>query len=330
MISTVTFPKKGNGYLYQKYEKPEKPDKNNRRSRTPYEERLKEYNEELAVYNANKGKYILPAAYNLIGREFAFEDGKINVLFGPNASGKTTVLKAIAGECLTEDGFTTLRQPTDFKYNFDTFERTYNVSDVIAGLKKNTAYVQWDGAPLYYDNFAWRKEKSYGSFGGLVGSALGSLGEEIEYYLACGRASAGQNAVYILNKILRIASQKISLKKICEQQYKSRFAKTNDVWKKCGEAQIEYLSKLPRYEEETYPTLMFDEIDKSLDIETVWTMYSKFFPALVKKYGCQIILVSHNPLILSEPIMENDVYNIISLDDGYTNDVRGILKGVRF
>jgi predicted ATPase len=59
-------------------------------------------------------------------------------------------------------------------------------------------------------------------------------------------------------------------------------------------------------------------------------MYSEFFPALVKKYGCQIILVSHNPLILSEPIMENDVYSIISLDEAYTNDVKGLLKGVRF
>ena len=197
MISLITFPKKGNGYLYQKYEKPEKPDKNNRRSRTSYEERLKEYNEELAHYNANKGKFILPAAYNLVGKEFSFEDGKINVLFGPNASGKTTVLRGIAGECLTEDGFTALRTPTEFGFLVEK----YDVGKVIDRLKKNTAYVQWDGAPLYYDNFAWRKEQSYGSFGGLVGSVLGSMGEEIEYHLACGRASSGQHAVYILNKI---------------------------------------------------------------------------------------------------------------------------------
>ena len=326
MISNVKFPKEGNGYLYQKYEKPEKPDKNDRRSRIPYEERLKEYVEELAVYKANKGMFILRAADNLVGKEFVFEDGKVNVLFGPNACGKTTVLRAIAGECLTEDGFTSLREPIEFGF----LAEKYDVSRVVGDLKKNTAFVQWDGAPLYYDNFAWRKEQSYGSFGGLVGSAIGSLGEEIEYHLACGRASAGQNAVYILNKILRIASQKVSLKEICERQYKARFAIGNSTWKKCGEEQLECLSKLSRYEDETYPTLMFDEIDKSLDIETVWTMYSEFFPALVKKYGCQIILVSHNPLILSEPIMENDVYNIISLDEAYTNDVRGILKGVRF
>ena len=326
MISSVKFPYVGNGYLYQKYKKPEKPDKNDRYSRTSYDDSMKEYKEELAQYNANKGKFILPASYNLIGREFAFLDGKINVLFGPNASGKTTVLRAIAGGCLTEDGFTTLRTPIEFGF----LAKKYDVGKVIDDLKKNTAYVQWDGSPLYYDNFAWRKEQSRGSFGGLVGSAIGSLSEEIEYHLACGRASAGQNAVYMLNKILSIVSQKFSLKEICEQQYKSRFENSNGIWKKCGEEQVKYLSKLPCYEEDKYPTLMFDEIDKSLDIETVWTMYSEFFPALVKKYGCQIILVSHNPLILSEPIMENDVYNIISLDEAYTNDVRGILKGVRF
>ena len=326
MITSVKFPKKGNGYLYEKYEKPEKPDKNDRRSRTSYNERLKEYNEELSVYEANKGRFILPAAYNLVGKEFSFEDGKINVLFGPNASGKTTVLRAIAGECITEDGFTTLREPIEFGF----LDEKHDLGEIVGKLKKNTSYVQWDGAPLYYDNFGWRKEQSYGMFGGLVGSALGSLGEEIEYHLASRRTSAGQNAVYILNKILRIASKKVSLKELCERQHKAKFANGNSVWKNCGEEQLKYLSKLPRYEEETYPTLMFDEIDKSLDIETVWTMYSEFFPALVKKYGCQIILVSHNPLILSEPIMENDVYNIISLDETYTNDVRGILKGVRF
>lgn len=326
MISSVKFPTEGNGYLYQKYEKPEKPDKNDRRTRTPYEERLKEYNEEMVVYKANKGKFVLHAADNLVGKEFVFEDGKINVLFGPNASGKTTVLRVIAGECLTEDGFTSLRKPIEFGFLVDK----YDVSKIVGDLKKNTAYVQWNGAPLYYDNFGWRKEQSYGTFGGLVGSAIGSLSEEMEYHLASHRTSAGQNAVYILNKILRIASQKISLKEICERQYKSNFANCNSTWKKCGKAQLEYLSKLPRYDEETYATLMFDEIDKSLDIETVWTMYSEFFPALVKKYGCQIILVSHNPLILSEPIMENDVYNIISLDKAYTNDVRGILKGITF
>jgi predicted ATPase len=326
MITSVKFPVEGNGYLYEKYEKPEKPDKNDRRSRTSYDERMKEYNEELAVYEANKGKFILPASYNLIGKEFSFKDGKINVLFGPNASGKTTVLRTIAGECLTEDGFTSLRKPIEFGF----LAEKYDISKIVGDLKKNTAFVQWDGAPLYYDNFGWRKEQSYGMFGGLVGSAIGSLGEEIEYHLVSHKTSAGQNAVYILNKILRIASQKISLKEICERQYESNFANCNSTWKKCGEAQLECLSKLPRYEDETYPTLMFDEIDKSLDIETVWTMYSEFFPALAKKYGCQIILVSHNPLILSEPIMENDVYNIISLDEAYTNDVKGLLKGVRF
>lgn len=325
MITSVNFPAEGNGYLYKKYEKPEKPDKNDRRSRIPYEERMKEYKEELAVYKANKGKFVLPAAYNLIGREFAFKDGNINVLFGPNASGKTTVLKAIAGECLTEDGFTSLRQPIDF----GLLAEKYDMGKVIGELKKNTAYVLWDGAPLYYDNFAWRKEQSYGMFGGLVGSVIGDILEEVEYHLTNKRASAGQNAVYILKKIIRIASQKVSLKQICELRYESNF-KCNNVWKECGEAQLEYLSKLPRYGEEVYPTLMFDEIDKSLDIETVWQLYAEFFPALVKKYGCQIILVSHNPLILSEPIMENDVYNIVSLDEAYTNDVKGILKGVRF
>ena len=42
-------------------------------------------------YNKNKNNYILGCSSNLIGKKFIFEDKKINVIFGPNASGKTTI-----------------------------------------------------------------------------------------------------------------------------------------------------------------------------------------------------------------------------------------------
>ena len=40
---------------------------------------------------------------NLVGRKITFEKDKINVLFGPNASGKTTIIKTIARYCLCGD-----------------------------------------------------------------------------------------------------------------------------------------------------------------------------------------------------------------------------------
>ncbi|MBP5722185.1 MAG: hypothetical protein J6X18_01185 [Bacteroidales bacterium] len=329
MIRSVKFPEEGNGYIYEKYEKPEKPYKNSRFNREgSYEKALEQYKEDMKVYKANKGKFLVPAAYNLVGREFLFEDGKINVLFGPNASGKTTIIKTIAGECVTEDGFTSLRQPVEFHKWWE--DENYDVAAIVTELMKNTAYVEWDGVPVYYDNFEYTKSNSHGVFGGLVGSALQSLNDEIEYHLTSKHISAGQNTLYLIEKILRIASNKTSLKLLCESDYEKRFKRCNDKWKKCGEAQMKYFSKYPKYDVDSYPTLIFDEIDKSLDIETVWRMYSEFFPMLVEKYGCQVILVSHSPLIISETIMKNDKYNVISVDEAYTKEVKNMLSDVRF
>ena len=59
---------------------------------------------------------------NLYNRKFKFADKKINVLFGPNASGKSTIIKAIAAHCLcgedtrVQDGLTNFKKynPTDY------------------------------------------------------------------------------------------------------------------------------------------------------------------------------------------------------------------------
>ena len=121
----------------------------------------------------------------------------------------------------------------------------------------------------------------------------------------------------------------MSMKEICDKQMK-QFASSNDVWQKVGKANYEYLSGFEAFEKEVYPTLIFDEIDKSLDIETVWKLYAEFFPALVEKFKNQVILVSHSPLILTETVWNNPLYNIISLDNDYTNSVKETLRNVRF
>ena len=87
---------------------------------------------------------------------------------------------------------------------------------------------------------------------------------------------------------------------------------------------------MPNYDKECPITLLLDEIDKSLDIETVWLLYHDILPQLVEKFGIQIICVTHSPLILTDTIYNSDKYNIISIDDEYTNNVRTLLKGNNF
>lgn len=325
MIKSVTFPLEGVGYIYKKVEKPEKPKKENRYRKTSYDEEMEAYKKKLSFYKKHKDEFVLPASKNLVGKTFEFQDGKINVLFGPNACGKTTILKAIAGTAMIEDGFTSFRKPIEF----GLFEMKRNIQSIVDELKKNSSVVEWDGTPIYYDNFDKTRANSYGMFGNLVGSALQDLRDEIEYHMTSKRISAGQNTLYITNKILRICQEPISMKSLCDNQIK-KFTGCNETWKKTGKTNYEYFSSYEGFEKEIYPTLVFDEMDKSLDIETVWKLYTEFLPVLVEKYKNQIILVSHSPLILTETIFNNPSYNIVSVDEDYTNSIKETLKNVKF
>ena len=328
MIKSVTFPEEGSGYIYEKVEKPEKPIKNSRFYREgSYEQAIETYKKEMAYYRKHKGEFITAASYNLVGKTFHFQDGKINVLFGPNASGKTTIIKSIVGNAMIDDGLTTFAEPLKFGFRLD--QKEFELQPLVDAKKKNTSFVEWDGTPIYYDNFEYTKSNANGIFGAMVGSALQSLEDEIEYHLTSKSISAGQNSMYIMGKIMKIVSKPFSMKSICEGQLE-KFARANDLWQMCGKANYEYFSKYERFESEVYPTLIFDEIDKSLDIATVWNIYTKFFPKIVEKYNNQIIMVSHSPLILTDKVFNNPSFNIISLDDKYTNSVKEMLKNVRF
>jgi predicted ATPase len=64
--------------------------------------------------------------------------------------------------------------------------------------------------------------------------------------------------------------------------------------------------------------MLFDEIDKSMDILNIFYLYSEILPKLIKETGIQIIMVSHSPLVLLNKIREN--INFISVDEKYTDE----------
>ena len=136
------------------------------------------------------------------------------------------------------------------------------------------------------------------------------------------RTSDGQKAEFIFNRIIKIASEKRSVKKII-QPYADKFLDSNKSW----ENQLEYFQQFEDFEKECPTTIVLDEADKSLDIITVSMLYREIFPRIVDKTGCQIITVSHNPLILSNKISGNkDNYNLISMDEDYTEKARKTIQ----
>lgn len=280
---------------------------------------------------------------HLLNRKFEFSPDKINVLFGPNGCGKTTIIKAIAAYAMCGsdsqfDGFTNLSSysPTNMSLSFifnddeeNTQEKYYE--DLIKAIERrsgNQAKLGWDGYPVYYENFSNRR--SY-SFGDLEGSLIESEFEELNYIFGKNNVSAGQNTIWMINKLTAIAIKEIDISKFIDE-VNEKIKKVNSTWGGCYQACIDYYNTYykPGIENNNRLTILLDEMDKSLDIHNVARLYSEVLPRLVEKYPIQIILVTHSPLILSKNIRESKYYNIISINDEYTNEVLEGLKGFSF
>lgn len=341
MINSIKFPKKGKGYIYKKFEMTQtKPDPHGWRYRSSvydhktgelkdkydtkkYKEDLAAYEEELKFYNEHKGQYCAGCASdNLIGHEFHFTPG-VNIIFGPNGSGKTTILRALASNALCTDGFSKPIEPLEL-VNRDLCEdpTLQNVIDTVEKMKMNTCIIDWTGNPVYFDNFSNRR--SYGSLGDLTGSVLDNEREEVSWIIGKGRISSGQQTKYLVNKILHKLEANLSLKELMMPYLDKR--RLNDVWIKAYQVCIDYLAQHPDFDTKGAYTLIFDEMDKSLDVETVIDLYQRVLPALHEHYGCQIITVSHSPILMTPYFRNSDKYNIIDMDKEYSHDVETKMK----
>lgn len=341
MIKSVYFPPKGKGYIYELVEEPVKPDRSHREykyvSAEEFNEARKKWAKEHRAWCKVKNNFRLPCSKFLVDRKFDFEPGKINIIFGANGSGKSTIIKAIAGSASCGDGYTQFNDPSAFRHSFSwdkiPEEERYSNEEflkVLESRQKNTAEVDWDGSPVYYHNFSETVERAGSTFGELMNSGIINNAEDEMVFILYGKTiSAGQKAAWIFNKLLKVISGDISLKQIVEP-FMDKVKNANSTWTSAYKVQYEHFSKLPNFSKVSEKTLLLDEVDINLDIETVHRLYTEVLPRLVKKYGAQIIAVSHNPIILSKEVMENPMYNVISIDEEYTNSAKNILKQLTF
>lgn len=327
MIKSLTFTGEY-GYISEKLEEPINPIRSSafRKQKLSNEEceRQKEYKKAYKEWEKHKYDYNNPTlAKNLLNRTFYFEPNKINLIFGPNASGKTTILKALGGIAGTTDGYAQLYAPLDVsdlceKATIESFKRKK-----IQRMMCNSAIVDWDGTPIYYDNFANRK--SYGSLGDLAGSVLGDdIVTEIQYIMSKDKISQGQNSIYLMSRLINIARQHLSYKDIFSEYVNDdgtyKPMKVNEYWQEAYKAQLDYYMSFENSLKNLPGTFLFDELDKSLDIINTCYLYDTVLPNLVEKTGVQIIIISHSPIVLSKNIYKNEMYNIISINEDYTKE----------
>jgi predicted ATPase len=335
MIKSLTFTGES-GYIVDKIEEPVCPVrgytegmKNPRYVSETDKEQIKQWKKEHKEWEKHKDDYAKPhLVKNLLGRKFEFEAGKINVIFGANASGKTTILRAIAGNAGCDDGYPTLMAPLDV-HDFGEEASTDSFKKKLTKKMRNSANIEWDGVPVYYDNFANRK--SYGSIGDLCGSVLGDdIMTEIQWILGKDKISMGQQSIYLINRLFDIAKSHLSFKDIFSQYVNDdgtrKKMEVNDVWESAYNVQLDYYMGFENSCKNLPGTFLFDELDKSLDILNVYNLYVNVLPEFVKKTGVQIIIISHSPIVLLEKIRNNEMYNIISIDEDYTKECIKLLE----
>jgi ABC-type hemin transport system ATPase subunit len=243
---------------------------------------------------------------NIVERSFEFQEDKVNLIFGPNRSGKTTLIRAIGGYAGCLDGFT-----KPIKYLDKNKDIEEQIQKNYHKLAQNEAILDWDGAPVYYENFRdTMMNRNYGSIGDMAGSLFNDT-EEIGFIMNRTRISAGQMSMVFLNQLIKKIQQGITWDEIL------------------GGADKEHL----RFHKELGKegkglTILFDECETSFDIQNQWLTIRSLFPNLIKKCGCQVIAVSHNPFILSDKIFCNPEYNIISVEPEYTQKTRNLIKKI--
>lgn len=337
MIKSITFTGKF-GYITEKIPEPDCSvggfngnNENSNRFSDEDRKKITKWKKEMKEWKKHKDEYLHPQLVNnLLGRKIEFEPGKINLIFGPNASGKTTILKAIAGNAgIDNDGYPKLYGPLEFDRGLGKEITKEHVRNFYNKLMKNSADIEWDGSPVYYDNFANRK--NYGYIGDMLGSVLGNdLVTEIAYRMNKNRISLGQNSIYLLNRLMDIAKEHLCFadlfKGYVNQDGTIKEMRMNAVWSDAYRLQLEYFLGFEKSLVKSPGTFLFDELDKSLDIANIYALYIGMLPKLVEETGVQVIIISHSPLVLSERILGNNIYNFISMDEAYTKDCITNLK----
>lgn len=328
MIKSITFTGES-GYITQKIPEPVCPVrgyemKKKMKDKFTNDElaQIKDWKTKHRKWARHKNDYLNPQLVkNLLNRKIEFKPG-INLIFGPNASGKTTILKALAGKGGTTDGYPKLVGPLDL-HKFLEEGTQDHVTKYITNLMKNSADIEWDGTPIYYDNFANRK--TTGNLGDLCGSVLGNdVITELKYMLSKDKISLGQNSIYLLNRLFDIAKKHTSYADIFKEYVNAdgTFKKfnCNEYWEKAYKVQLEYYLSFENSLVNSPNTFLFDELDKSMDIANIYRLYTDILPRFVDEIGIQVIIISHSPLVLSDKIRNSEKYNFISIDEEYTND----------
>lgn len=233
---------------------------------------------------------------------------RLNILFGPNACGKTTLIKILGAYSATAAGWSRFLDPTPggaiqgSKEGFP--ERFRRLSP--GGCK---AEVEWDGTA----SFLMSPETGKAFTGCFEDSQDGLMSAHDLISETVCKPSEGQSRIMRLLNLFKNAKSIPDLTKISDN-----LKHVNDVWQESMKAFAKYAKKLPR---KGPPTLLLDEVDRSLSIPNHVALWLDILPKMAEKF--QIIIATQ----CESALAHKD--SLIEMAPGYIEECRKWISKIK-
>lgn len=252
---------------------------------------------------------------NIGNKIIEFTDG-INVIYGPNGCGKSTILKTLKAYCgIEKAGWTKVSQPTVLgtiyigrmaeAVNFPHAYRKYTPSNCMAN-------VLWDGMPTFFNDGDIKVSDTF--FYQNVGqSEDGITSEQEQMELLAKHPSSGQFRIKKINTIFDMLTKyPLSVPQMEMLPHRCQYENIANM-------EIQYWRRLTRRSNKI--TILFDEPERSLSLPLQRELLLNSIPNHLKDY--QIIMATHSIFALE---MKN--VNLIDIEQGYANICKDLIKGI--
>jgi len=257
-------------------------------------------------------------------RTFEFSPDKINVLFGQNGCGKTTILKMLGAYTGLDHS-----QRRASGGGWSEPPRIVSFNDALAFPKafeeltpgKATAEVDWDGVPAFYNSATLGDDLNMAFIiGDKADSPDGMMDGMEQLGLIMGHHSEGEL------RSLKFAKVFDMLRPEAKEPLPKPFVKPSERARDLEKSYASYVRALRGKKRKCQHTVLWDEPDRSLSIDLQIRVWMSLLPHL-RTDKLQVIVATHSAIIPLLPQTEffSKVFNFIDVQKDYIMESRSKL-----